>query len=195
MRLHRFISCPPAGITGASLTVLALLLLSGCENNLQDVEKISAKKLSLPVDKSTGVTVLYSDSAFVKAKMITPEYLHYKTEKPYIEMKKGVTVIFYDTEQQETSRVTSDYAIRRENEKLVELRRNVVATNNKGQTFKSEELIWDETKGRFFSNQLVSVTSPGNTMYGKNFWATQDFSYYEIDQASGDLSLTKKQGF
>ncbi len=171
------------------------LIFSGCENDLRDVEKISAKKLSVPVDKSTGVTVIYSDSAVVKAKMITPEYLHYKTEKPYIEMKKGVTVIFYDINQQETSRVTSDYAIRRENEKLVELKNNVVATNSRGQVFKSEELIWDETKGRFFSNRLVSVTSKANTLYGSNFWANQDFSYYEIDQASGDLSLTEKQGF
>lgn len=194
MKLHRFICCPQAKITGAFFTLL-LALFSACENDLKDVEQISAKKLIVPVDKTTGVTVIYSDSAVVKAKMITPEYLHYKTDKPYIEMKKGVTLIFYDAEQQETSRVKSDYAIRRENEKLVELKRNVVATNNKGQTFKSEELIWDETKGRFFSNRLVSITSQGNTLFGTNFWSNQDFSYYEINQATGDLSLTDKQGF
>ncbi|MEJ7692822.1 LPS export ABC transporter periplasmic protein LptC [Daejeonella sp.] len=194
MKSHRFISCPPAGITGVFF-LICTIFLSACENNLKDVEQISAKKLSVPVDKSIGVTMLYSDSGFVKAKMITPEYLHYKTDKPYIEMKKGVTVIFYDTQQQETSRVRSDYAIRRENEKLVELKRNVVVTNERGQTFKSEELIWDETKGRFFSNVLVSITSQGNTLFGNNFWANQDFSYYEIQQASGDLSLTDKQGF
>ncbi len=184
-----------AGLAGVFFLTAISFLITSCENNLKDVEQISAKKVSLPVDKSTGVTMLYSDSGFVKAKMMTPEYLHYKTDKPYIEMKKGVTVIFYNIQQQEISRVTSDYAIRRENEKLVELRKNVVATNERGQTFKSEELIWDETKGRFFSNQLVSVTSKGNTLYGNNFWSNQDFSYYEITQASGDLSLTEKQGF
>jgi len=194
MKAHRFIPCRPAGITGVFLLTCAILL-SGCENDLRDVEKVSAKKLSVPVDKSTGVTIFYSDSAHVKGKMITPEYLHYKTDKPYIEMNKGVTIILYDANQQETSRVKSDYAIRRENEKLVELRKNVVAINNRGQTFKSEELIWDETKGRFFSNQMVSITSKGNTLFGNNFWANQDFSYYEITQATGDLSLTGKQGF
>ena len=191
---RRFTSCLFAGIAGAFFLICSTLL-SGCENDLRDVEQISAKKLSVPVDKSTGVTVLYSDSAHVKGKMITPEYLHYKTEKPYIEMNKGVTIILYDANQQETSRVKSDFAIRRENEKLVELRKNVVATNSRGQTFKSEELIWDETKGRFFSNMLVSITSEGNTLFGNNFWANQDFSYYEIRQATGDLSLTEKQGF
>lgn len=194
MTIHRFIPCLNAGLAGVFL-VMCITFISGCENDLKDVEQISAKKLTVPVDKTTGVTVIYSDSSIVKAKMITPEYLHYKTDKPYIEMKKGVVVIFYDANQQETSRVKSDYAIRRENEKVVELQKNVVATNNQGQTFKSEELIWDEAKGRFFSNRLVSITSQGNTLFGTNFWSNQDFSYYEINQATGDLSLTEKQGF
>lgn len=194
MGLRRLISCQSAGIIGVCF-LICVFLFSSCENDLKDIEQISAKKLAVRVDKTIGVTVIYSDSAVVKAKMITPEYLHYKTDKPYIEMQKGVTVIFYDERQQETSRVTADYAIRRENEKLVELKRNVVATNNRGQTFKSEELIWDEAKGRFISNRLVSITSQGNTLYGTNFWSNQDFSYYEINQATGDLSLTEKQGF
>lgn len=195
MKRHRLISCLPAGIVGAFFILIGMLLISSCENDLKDVEQISAKKLTIPVDKSTGVEVIYSDSARVKGKMITPEYLHYKTEKPYIEMNKGVTIILYDTQQQESARVKADYAIRRENEKLVELRRNVVATNSQGQTFKSEELIWDENKGRFFSSRLVAITSKGNTLFGNNFWANQDFSYYEINQATGDLSLTEKEGF
>ncbi len=177
----------------ASLRVAALLIplfiLASCENDLRDVEQISSKKLQVPVDRSTGVTVTYSDSAIVKAKLITPELLSFKTEKPYLEMKKGITVIFYDPNQQETSTVTADYAIRREQEKVVELRKNVVATNKRGETFKSEELIWDETTKRFFSNRLVTITSKDNVLFGNSFWANEDFSYYEIVQSTGDLNL------
>ncbi len=178
-----------------ALFLFGLLPQFGCENDLRDVEQISAKKLQVPVDKSIGVVIIYSDSAHVKAKLITPELLNFKTEKPYLEMKKGVTVIFYDEHQQETSTVKSDYAIRRERENMVELKRNVVATNNKGETFKSEELIWDETKKRFYSNRLVSITSKNNVLYGTSFWANEDFSYYEIKQSTGDLTLTGEQGF
>jgi LPS export ABC transporter protein LptC len=172
-----------------------IILQFGCENDLRDVEQISAKKMSVPVDRSIGVEIIYSDSAIVKAKLITPELLNFKTEKPYIEMKKGVTVIFYDRNQQETSRVRSDYAIRRERENIVELKKNVVVTNIKGETFKSDELIWDETKKRFYSNRLVSITSRDNVLYGTSFWANEDFSYYEIVQSTGDLRLTGEQGF
>ena len=174
---------------------MCLFALSACENDLRDVEQISAKKLSIPVDKSTGVVIIYSDSAKVKGKMITPELLHYKTMNPYLEMKKGITIIFYDQNQNETSTVKSDYAIRRENEKTVELKYNVVATNQRGEVFKSEQLIWDETKKRFYSDRLVNINSNGNILFGTSFWANQDFSYYEIVQPTGDLTLTKKQGF
>lgn len=170
-------------------------MLSACENDLKKVEQISAKKLIVPVDKSTGVEIIYSDSAKVRAKLITPELLNFKTEKPYIEMKKGLTIIFYDQNQQETSRLKADYAIRYERENSVELKRNVVASNTKGETFKSDELFWDENKRRFYSNKLVSITSKDNVLYGTSFWANEDFSYYEIVQSTGDLRLTEEQAF
>ncbi|MHB1176813.1 MAG: LPS export ABC transporter periplasmic protein LptC [Daejeonella sp.] len=194
MKLHRFISCLQVFKAGAFFFT-ALLFLSACENDLRDVEQISSGKLTIPVDKSTGVVIIYSDSAHVKGKMITPELLNFQTDKPYLEMNKGVTIILYDQNQQETSTVKSDYAIRRENEKIVELKRNVVATNQRGETFKSEELIWDEARNRFYSDRLVSINSNGNVLFGTGFWANSDFSYYEINQPTGDLNLTEKQGF
>ncbi|MEJ7780382.1 MAG: LPS export ABC transporter periplasmic protein LptC [Daejeonella sp.] len=194
MKLRRFISCLQVFKVGV-LFLTAQLFLSACENDLRDVEQIASGKLAIPVDKSTGVVIIYSDSARVKGKMITPELLHFQTDKPYLEMNKGVTIIFYDENQQETSTVKSDYAIRRENEKTVELKRNVVATNQRGETFKSEELIWDEAKNRFYSDRLVSINSNGNVLFGTGFWANADFSYYEIDRPTGDLNLTEKQGF
>ena len=171
------------------LFILTLLAQVSCENDLKDVEEISSKKTPVPIDKSIGVEIIFSDSAKVKAKLIAPELLHVKTQSPYYEMKKGVTIIFYNAALKENSRVISDYAIRRENEKVVELRRNVVATNERNETFKSDELIWDENKKRFTSSKMVSITSNGNTIYGTSFWANENFTYYEISQSTGDLSL------
>ena len=56
-------------------------------------------------------------------------------------------------------------------------------------------LIWNEEKKRFTSNKVVSITSKGNTLSGTSFWANENFSYYEITQGTGDISLTDKQGF
>lgn len=167
---------------------------TGCVNDLRDVEKISSSNNSIPtVDISTGVEIIYSDSAVVKAKITTPELLHFKTDKPYDEMKKGVKAIFFDENQQETSNIIADYAIRRGHENIIELRKNVVATNKDGKIFKSDELIWDNNQHRFYSNKLVTIITPNQTVYGTEFWANDKFTYYEIKQSTGDFDVSNKQ--
>lgn len=184
--------CSAGRILKAFSLLFMLALSSSCENDLKDVEKIAAGTVAIPVDTSTGVEIIYSDSAKVQAKLITPELLHYKTAKPYYEMKKGVTVIMYDDMLNETTRITSDYAIQRENEKIVELRKNVVVTNEKGETFKSEELIWDQNTRRCYSNQLVTIITSSQTIHGTSFWAKEDFSYYEITQSTGNFDVSSQ---
>jgi LPS export ABC transporter protein LptC len=104
-------------------------------------------------------------------------------------MNKGVTIIMYDENQSETSRIRADKGLRRQNEKIVELRNNVVVVNKKGETFKSEELIWNENTRRCYSNKLVSITTADQTIYGTSFWAPEDFSYYEISQSTGSFNV------
>ena len=173
--------------------IFCAFLLTGCENDLKDVERISARNASIPVDKSYGVEIIYSDSAKVKARMLTPELHHYNTDKPYYEMPKGVTLIVLDEDLEEKSRVTADYAISRENEKIVELKRNVVVVNKEGKTFKSEELFWDQNKKRFYSNQLVSIITKTDVINGTSFWANENFSYYEFDQGTGNFDVPGNQ--
>lgn len=176
-------------ITKGIVLLLTVSFFSSCENDLKDVEKISAKKLSVPVDRSTGVTVIYSDSAVVKARLTSPLVYQYKTAEPYIEMPKGVTIVFFDENLKESSRVVADYAIRRETQKQVELRKNVVVTNSKGDVFKSEELIWDENKGMFYSNQLVNIIKPdGTNIFGSGFRSDENFDRPVIERAYGNLS-------
>ena len=165
---------------------------TGCVNDLRDVEKIASNKSIPTADISTGVEIIYSDSAVVKAKITTPELLHFKTDRPYDEMKKGVKAIFFDQNQQETSNIVADYAIRRE-QNIVELRKNVVATNKDGKIFKSDELIWDKNRRRFYSNKLVTIITPNQTVYGTEFWANDKFTYYEIKQSTGNFYVSNKQ--
>ncbi|EOR95337.1 hypothetical protein ADIARSV_1489 [Arcticibacter svalbardensis MN12-7] len=173
--------------TWASVSLLICFFFSSCENDLKDVEKVSADNSLLPVDKSYGVEVIYSDSAVVKAKMLAPQVDRYK-EQQYDEMVKGVTIIFYDANQKETSRIVSDYAIRREAQQIVELRKNVVATNIKGDVYKSDELIWDEKQHKFYSNKLVQVNQKnGNVLFGTSFESDEAFKKPRIFNATGNF--------
>jgi LPS export ABC transporter protein LptC len=164
------------------------VILVGCNS---DINKLKAVKLQrkITVETTIDAEMIYSDSAKVKAKLNAPILLNNKTDSPYYEMPKGMQVVFFDDSLKQSSKVTADYAITKDNLKILELRKNVVAVNNKGETFKSEELIWDQNKRIFFSNKVVDITTNSAQISGTKFWAKEDFSYYEIKQGAGPLTF------
>src|SRR5882757_3954105 len=140
---------------------ICMLLLSACENSLNDIKKIASKEENRPISRSTGVDVIYSDSARVKAHLTAPLMISYEdTPKPYKEMTKGIKIIFYDANLKETGNIVSDRAVQRDKENIMEFHKNVVATNAQGQIFKSDELIYDMTAKKMHSSKPVEIISP-----------------------------------
>ena len=171
-----------------------MAIITGCENDLKDIQKISAAEVNKPIEKYTNVDVIYSDSARVKAHMTAPVMINYKVKKPYTEMPKGVKVIFYDNNLKETSTIIADYGVYREQEKLVELHKNVIGTNAKGDTFSSDELIWDEASKQIHSNKMVHVKmADGSITDGTSFISDENFNHWTMTQASGIIHVNSQE--
>ncbi|MDB5025329.1 MAG: lptC [Mucilaginibacter sp.] len=175
------------------VAIAGIALITGCENDLKDLKKISASEVNKPVEKYTGVDVIYSDSAKVKAHMTAPLMINHKVKKPYTEMPKGVKVIFYDNNLVESSTITADYAVRRDVEKTIELRKNVVGTNAKGDTFTSDELIWDENTKQIHSNKLVHIKmADGSITDGSGFTSDENFNHWILTQGTGIIHVNNQ---
>jgi len=172
--------------------LIAALLLPACENDLNQVKKISQQEANNKIDSSKVVEVIYSDSARVKARVVTPLMLHYNTADPHYVMPKGVTIYFYDDKQNVSSTVVSDSAITKSNDKIIELHRNVVVSSAKGDVFKSEELIWDQLKKILYSNQHWQLTKVDGTMLnGMHFQSDESFNNKTGDNGNGVI-VTKE---
>jgi LPS export ABC transporter protein LptC len=184
-------------VTGLILPVLIAGsgLLTGCENDLKDLKKISASEVNKPVTSYTDVDLIYSDSAKVKAHMTAPLMLDYdKVEKPYTEMPEGVKVIFYNADLKESGTITAKYAIYRKKEKIILLRKNVVGTNIKGETFTSEELIWDQNTKQITSNQVVHVRmADGTALDGTSFASDEGLNHWRFGQANGKINVDNEE--
>lgn len=171
--------------------IMGMALVTGCENDLKDIQKISAAEVDKPIERYTDVDVIYSDSAKVKAHMTSPLMIQYKTDKPYTEMPKGVKVIFYDNDLKPSSTITADYAIQREKEKTITLRKNVVGTNAQGDTFSSEELIWDEGTKQIHSDKMVHVKmADGSITNGSSFISDENFNHWTMNNGTGIFNVT-----
>ncbi len=169
-------------------------LITGCENDLKDIQKISANEVNKPIERYTDVDVIYSDSAKVKAHMTAPLMIIYKVKKPYTEMPKGVKVIFYDADLKQSSTIVADYGVRHDDEKTIELRKNVVGTNIKGDTFTSDELIWDEGTKLIHSSKLVHAKmADGSITDGTSFTSDENFNHWTLNQGTGIIHVNNQE--
>src|SRR3569833_1234 len=147
---HGLKICWPALLTG-------MLLLPACENDLNKVRELSANQVNLNVDTIHGVDIIFSDSAKVKFRIMAPLLLQYEGKKPYNLMPKTVNALIFENMVQ-TGNITADTGIQSDVDKKIQFRKNVVAKNDKGDTYKSDELIWDQTTNTVYSNKTVQIT-------------------------------------
>ncbi len=165
---------------------LGVLSIAACENDLDAIKKIANMNSGLAIDTTRGVDVIYSDSAIVKGRLLTPLLIKYATEKPYDVMPNGVKVVFFDKDGKEEGTIVADSAVQLENESITKFYKNVVATSVKGDTFKSDELIWDQPKKIIYSNKPVEIhTADGNVFNGVSFKSDDKLENPEIVSGTG----------
>lgn len=170
--------------------VLLVLMTAACENDIEKVKLLTSQAV-LPVESATGVEIIYSDSARLKAKIMAPELNRFSGTNNYIELPKGVKLEFYDQQMHITSTMTADHAIRKEREMIVEARRNVVVVNEKNEKLNTEHLVWNERTKKIYSEEFVKITTPDEIIYGNGFEADQDFSRYKIKNIKGTITVKK----
>lgn len=171
--------------------LLGALLLTSCEPDLKEVDRIANLKKEEAVDISRHVDVIYSDSTRVKANLTAPEMRIRHDSTEVYEFPKSIKIIFYDENLKETQRITSDHAIRREKEKTTIFTKNVVVTMADGSILKTEEIVYDEgakDPNRTFYNNLPVTAffkdQRGN-LSGSSFTSDKDLLHANIQNATG----------
>ena len=171
---------------------LGIALIS-CENDLSDVEAVSSIKNTMPLETAKKIEIIYSDSARVKARVLSPVLYHFdNVENPYYEMPRGVLVTFYESAGDTLlveSTLSSRYAIRYEKRQVMEVSDSVVVLNKKGEKLNTEHLVWDENTQRIYSDKFVKITTRDKVIYGDGFESNQDFSSYRIFKIKGVVSI------
>ncbi len=76
-------------------------------------------------------------------------------KEPYTEFPQGVKIEKYDAKMNIVSSITAQYAKNFETDDRWEAKNNVIAVNLKGDTLKTEYLVWDITKEKFTPISLL----------------------------------------
>jgi LPS export ABC transporter protein LptC len=169
--------------------LLLLLLLSACQNDLSEVDKI-IPRTDVFVETAHDVRLLYSDSAIVKVQVEGAKMVRFlDKEDPRDEFPEGIAVSFFGGRDKVNSTLTAKFAVRYEGKKQITVRDSVVWISKQGEKLESEELIWDEENERVYSNRYVRITNAKEVIYGYGFEANQDFTEWRIKQVEGRMGV------
>lgn len=143
-------------------------------------------------ETAENVTIEYTDSGLLKAIIESPVMVGVKNVRnPYIEMPKGIRAEFIDKEGNVESYLLSEYGISYTEQKRMVVRRNVRVLNLKCEKLETEELIWDQQKGRIYTDKFVKITTPDQIITGEGMESDQTFSDWEILNVSGTINRKK----
>lgn len=189
MALSATLSLPMGGLGWASF----LTLLSACENDIDVVNSVTSENgKEQAIESSKNVEFLYSDSARIRSRLISPLVDHYMGKKPYYEMPKGMEVVFYDRFRKEQTKLTANYGIGYDNDNkmnVMEAKGNVIVINEKGDKLNTEHLIWNSLTKKIYTNEFVKITTKDEVIWGNGLEANEDFSEYEIKQVKGQIAV------
>lgn len=174
------------------LTGAILLLQLACTSNTVDKIKIAADTKTLAIERGINISINYTDSGFLKARVFAPILERYSNEtQMQTEMKQGITAYFYNPDGRISSYLKSKYAIRDERLLMITARKDVNVVNNKGDTLRTEELIWEERTDRIYSNKFVRINSPDKIIIGTGLESNTDFTRFKVLNITGIISLTQ----
>lgn len=136
---------------------------------------------------ATNVELIYSDSAIVRFRLLADRQETYEEESKMVEeYPAGLFIEFFDRQQKVTSSMRADYAVRVSADGLMTLRDNVVLINDKGDRLTTRGIVWDELNHTLKTAKLVQMikATAEDTIYGFGFEAKDDFSQFQINQAT-----------
>ena len=181
-------SCYKFGVKAVWIITSCFFLLA-CENDLGDIESLTAKKTS--IEEGKHIVGYLSQQAKMKAKLTAPLMRRYLTDSPYIEFPNTLHVDFYEDSLKIQSQLDARYGRYKTNENRVFLRDSVVVFNMLGDTLHCMELWWDQQLQKYYTDKPVRIHRPNGQVLHGNFGmvANQDLTNIELKSGHGRLQV------
>lgn len=171
--------------------VVVICLLAACKNDPETIRALTAKSY-VQEDKAKGVTFLYSQDGNVKMRIFAREFVRNNNAKrPYIDMNKGLKMEFFDDSGKISDVLTADSSRYYEAQRDFIVWDSVQIISKKGEKLNTDELIWNESAQKFFTEKAVTITTNNEILYGEGMEANRDFTWYRILNPKGSVQVDK----
>ena len=167
----------------ACIVSFLLLSLAGCEEKVKpSVTPLTEQ--TLPSQESWNSTVVFSDSAQVKAILWSGHIAMYSAEHVTM-LDDSVRVDFYDERGNHTSQLTAHRGKVDDLTHDLEAYEHVTVRSDSGTTLKTERLFWNNATRKTHTDAFVDIVSPKEHIMGHGMESDQSLKNYRIYRVTG----------
>ena len=173
---------------------MLIVVLCSCVNDMEVINKFIDEE-NEPDLVGDNVEVLYTDSARLQMRMVTPLIKMYESATDARdEFPQGIHVWFYEKTGKLKAEITANWAKHDIGTDLWEARSNVVLIDAEGKKLETEQLFWDPKKGIVYSEKYTKITHENGTVgTGDTFTANQDFSKWKLSKGKATIVLKDEE--
>lgn len=146
-------------------------------------------------EKSSNLTIVVSENGRKSYRFTTPLLEGYTLGRdPYREFRKGIKITTFQDDSLTTVNATleSNYAIYYENRKLWEAKGNVRIVKHDGTKVFTQQLFWNSTTKRIYSNVDTKIVTADDTHYTEGFESDEDLVELNFRHWKGKVMMKEE---
>lgn len=175
-----------------ALLLLGSALLFSCKEEIKESdESLDA----IMTEKSSNLTIVVSENGRKSYRFTTPLLEGYTLGRdPYREFRKGIKITTFQDDSLTTVNATleSNYAIYYENRKLWEAKGNVRIVKHDGTKVFTQQLFWNSTTKRIYSNVDTKIVTADDTHYTEGFETDEDLVELNFRHWKGKVMMKEE---
>ena len=167
-------------------------MLFSCKEEIKESdESLDA----IMTEKSSNLTIVVSENGRKAYRFTTPLLEGYTLGRdPYREFRKGIKITTFQDDSLTTVNATleSNYAIYYENRKLWEAKGNVRIVKHDGTKVFTQQLFWNSTTKRIYSNVDTKIVTADDTHYTEGFETDEDLVELNFRHWKGKVMMKEE---
>jgi len=184
-----FVHYSSSSLRSTTVSVLAIcsLLLFACEEKIKPSIASTGLNGNVPTQESWKAKITLTDSGKVSGILHAGHIAVYEDQK-YTFLDSGIVVDFFDENEHHTSVLTAKQGKVNDLTHDLEAHGNVVVVSDSGTILRTEDLYWNNTTQRVYSQDYVEVTSPKEAIQGHGFESDRSLIHYRILKVTGQAN-------
>ena len=171
--------------------ILFFLVFLSCANDPKLVQEFVSGK-ELPIEQIKEAELIQTENGNIKIKIIANTIKRFQDSQPELIFSNNLVVTFYN----DSSKVQS--ILKAENASIDEQKKIMIASNNvifesDDKKLETEELVWDETLNKIYTEKKVKITTGEEVVFGEGFTSNPDFTEYSISKIHGSLNFNSEE--